>query len=340
MALWRLFDKEVPRSIRRPWDVFKEDCQDKFDDAIKGGKVALADVPQDVKTNLVGVQQSGAWNVFQGLPVPRQLTFLEVSFMELSALITWKSQNPFGKMAQWDIMSGDDRAEFVAADPHAVIETSIYSFLLRERGRLTQGYPVQAPPQVVKTEEVAISKPVVPANEPPHSKTSAIGAVKDEPQEQEDAVPVKDIVQPTTCDHDLKSAPALVPRFRLRRKGKVSQTMLHADRVVAAVGTPQAAGPPRAAGTPKAAPKTSPKASPKAAAADNKIKNARGKLVNRGRSAGGKTRWENNDFPAKLWAGAMKRSYQEFKEANSDACSNKGDFFSTEVKNGAQKFLP
>ena len=112
----------IPASIRRPWDVFAEDLEDKVEDVI--GRSGIVDAVTSAR--LSAVKECGAQEVFFDLPVCDQHNFSDVSLMELSAFVQWQRTQPtyVSRMLlekAWADLHVDDKWAWVTDDPRAAL---------------------------------------------------------------------------------------------------------------------------------------------------------------------------------------------------------------------------
>ncbi len=76
----------IPPTIRRPWNVFEVDLEDKVDD---GSKLGI-EVDGETRECMALVKARGALAAFAALPAVQQRTYADVSSMELSAFVCWR----------------------------------------------------------------------------------------------------------------------------------------------------------------------------------------------------------------------------------------------------------
>ena len=118
----------IPPTIRRPWQVFEEDLEDRLADAPGHG----SEVMGGVRERLASVHAKGAKDGFKRIPEHEQRTYAEVSFSELSAYVCWRreqvARQQHGEVpvdtdleAAWDLLDGSDKPDWVPEFPRAVL---------------------------------------------------------------------------------------------------------------------------------------------------------------------------------------------------------------------------
>ena len=104
---------EIPKSIRKPWDVFREDVYECFYDEQPEQPLSEEDLAL-----FTAVQTSGAWKTFKSLAVDVQWSYAYVSLSELAAYENWRKVTvPHAPMPEaastWDEVPVDAKAVFV-----------------------------------------------------------------------------------------------------------------------------------------------------------------------------------------------------------------------------------
>lgn len=113
----------IPPTVRKPWQVFEEDLEEKLSDAQSQDEFA-----DNLRERLRKVQARGALAAFLNEPEETQRQYAEISVMELSAYVNWRSKQDGPNLdtatefeAAWDILDGDDKATWLPEDPRAFL---------------------------------------------------------------------------------------------------------------------------------------------------------------------------------------------------------------------------
>ncbi len=78
--------EEIPPSIRRPWCVFEQDWEDKLGE----GSSQSVEVSVETRKRLTILHRHGTLAAYAALPGELQITYAEVSLVELSEFVCWR----------------------------------------------------------------------------------------------------------------------------------------------------------------------------------------------------------------------------------------------------------
>ena len=73
----------APKNIRRPWEVFEQDLEDKIADAL--------DYDQLPESDVLALHETGAKIGFKSLSKTERDKYAEISLLELSAFVCWRN---------------------------------------------------------------------------------------------------------------------------------------------------------------------------------------------------------------------------------------------------------
>ena len=124
----------VPATIRRPWQVFEEDLDDRIgEDYGKGGSGKA-----DVRAQWSSVQSVGAEIAFAALTERKQRPYVDTSLEKLSAYVCWQREmfqcsGRFSASSGWDLLDNDIKKDWLLGGEfrRVLAEERVFASLLQ-----------------------------------------------------------------------------------------------------------------------------------------------------------------------------------------------------------------